>query len=449
MSKGRLWLESLFLACLASSGATADEPSNAADHYREGFSRLVPPDSILGDQVQLAILGPQAAMWLPDAAASYGPDTEESLQKLLRDNADALAQFERATEISLCHFSRKKHTPWSEWSHYTPLSRLADLALLKARFLQKQGDTESALQWCFRSIRSWEHALQDGKGDLFTAGNRLIHRAVTVLEDILQQSQAGEETLRRSARVLENALRRNEKSLRNWIPAQKGELLEGIRQIMKEDPSPEKFVSAFDWTIKGGVSQSDEREFHPLTLFLPKARRGWQRFYRRMNRAVDDLYRPLLQALPQGPGAVEDASREISLRACDDVQQAFRKVSSVPDLLSLAKFVRDDIPRVSAAVFVGIQSPAAGYVSLCKRHAELALRTSAVALKCYLASSSRFPEGLEQLVPEILTDVSRDPFSGAPLHYRRTSDTTAAVWSIGPNLQDDSGNEDDIVELIK
>ena len=53
-----------------------------------------------------------------------------------------------------------------------------------------------------------------------------------------------------------------------------------------------------------------------------------------------------------------------------------------------------------------------------------------------------FPESIEQLVPKFLDSVPIDPMdaTGAPLHYRRETDGTAVVWSVGMDGVDDGGH---------
>lgn len=66
--------------------------------------------------------------------------------------------------------------------------------------------------------------------------------------------------------------------------------------------------------------------------------------------------------------------------------------------------------------------------------------TARVALAAcrYRIVQGHLPEKLDQLIPEYMTVVPRDPFDGKPLRWKRT-DGGGVVYSIGPDSVDDGG----------
>lgn len=62
-----------------------------------------------------------------------------------------------------------------------------------------------------------------------------------------------------------------------------------------------------------------------------------------------------------------------------------------------------------------------------------------IALELYRRREGQFPAGLDELVPDFLTEVPLDPFDGNPLRYRR-DESGAVVYSVGKNLVDDQGS---------
>ena len=56
----------------------------------------------------------------------------------------------------------------------------------------------------------------------------------------------------------------------------------------------------------------------------------------------------------------------------------------------------------------------------------------------YQLKNSRFPEKLNDLVPDFLMIVPIDPFDGKPMKYTRT-DKGVVVYSIGPDMVDNGG----------
>jgi len=65
---------------------------------------------------------------------------------------------------------------------------------------------------------------------------------------------------------------------------------------------------------------------------------------------------------------------------------------------------------------------------------------SAIAL--YQKQHGKLPDTLDALCPQFLPKVPLDPFSGKPLRYRFTKEGWL-VWSVGPDLKDDGGSEDE------
>jgi hypothetical protein len=80
------------------------------------------------------------------------------------------------------------------------------------------------------------------------------------------------------------------------------------------------------------------------------------------------------------------------------------------------------------------------------RSFELDLRTTGqvraarvgLAAERYRLGHGAFPERIEQLVPEYLSEVPEDPFDGEPLRYVITEEGVV-IYSIGEDLVDDGG----------
>lgn len=100
----------------------------------------------------------------------------------------------------------------------------------------------------------------------------------------------------------------------------------------------------------------------------------------------------------------------------------------------------DNIPRYY--VFSKLLIPSATGVSLKKATIEAKILAARAGLACkiYQNRHGTFPEELSQLVPDILSEVPTDPFSGKSLIYRRTP-SGFIVYSVGSNGKDDGGRE--------
>ena len=97
-----------------------------------------------------------------------------------------------------------------------------------------------------------------------------------------------------------------------------------------------------------------------------------------------------------------------------------------------------DIPDMSE-VFGGLYF---GSVALKVLRIETARRIveTAIALKRYQIKNGRWPETLNELVPEFIASVRIDPYDGKPLKYHTTADGWYLLYGVGENGVDDGGD---------
>ncbi len=67
------------------------------------------------------------------------------------------------------------------------------------------------------------------------------------------------------------------------------------------------------------------------------------------------------------------------------------------------------------------------------------LATLACALERHQKSKGRYPERLEELMPEFLQKLPYEVVNGQPFHYRRSADGTFVLYSVGWDECDDGG----------
>jgi hypothetical protein len=65
---------------------------------------------------------------------------------------------------------------------------------------------------------------------------------------------------------------------------------------------------------------------------------------------------------------------------------------------------------------------------------------TAVALKSYRLKHGNYAANLDLLTPEFIAKIPLDPVDGNPLRYRRNSDETFLLYSVGENGRDDGGD---------
>jgi hypothetical protein len=74
-----------------------------------------------------------------------------------------------------------------------------------------------------------------------------------------------------------------------------------------------------------------------------------------------------------------------------------------------------------------------------RSQAQLRCAIAAIAVERFRLAHGRWPESLQQLVPEHLAEVPVDPFVNQQLRIRRTPDGLV-TYSVGPDCQDDNGD---------
>jgi hypothetical protein len=65
----------------------------------------------------------------------------------------------------------------------------------------------------------------------------------------------------------------------------------------------------------------------------------------------------------------------------------------------------------------------------------------ALALRAYQAREGRYPQQLAELTPKYLKAVPVDRFTEGPLMYRVEGTAGYVLYSVGPNGEDDGGEE--------
>lgn len=101
------------------------------------------------------------------------------------------------------------------------------------------------------------------------------------------------------------------------------------------------------------------------------------------------------------------------------------------------------LPQSYRTVFVVLSMPAVMKVvdSHCRSRADLRCVLTALAVERYRLAHGRWPETLEQLVPNFLAEVPKDPYDRKPLRFKHLDDGVL-IYSVGPDGKDDGGKID-------
>ncbi len=113
----------------------------------------------------------------------------------------------------------------------------------------------------------------------------------------------------------------------------------------------------------------------------------------------------------------------------------------VREARKLAEHVERQLRRHARRYWISAMiTPALGRVleEGVKAEVRLHVARTALAAEEWRLTHGRWPDSLEQLVPEFLDAVPEDPFSDTRIQYKRTG-TGVVVYSVGPDGQDDGG----------
>ncbi len=80
----------------------------------------------------------------------------------------------------------------------------------------------------------------------------------------------------------------------------------------------------------------------------------------------------------------------------------------------------------------------AAFMKVAMIEAVMSANRTGLACRLYKSRTGRYPDSLEALVPDLLTEIPIDPFTGKPLVYRREGEGFI-VYSLGSNERDDGG----------
>lgn len=89
---------------------------------------------------------------------------------------------------------------------------------------------------------------------------------------------------------------------------------------------------------------------------------------------------------------------------------------------------------------IAIPNYARAFDATVRNETERRLTVTAIALKRFHLRHGRHPETLAELVPELLSAVPIDPWSGRPLGYRRNAAGGFTLYSVGEDGRDDGGD---------
>jgi hypothetical protein len=383
---------------------------NGADYYTKGLNAL---QSANGAGANGPLVGKGT---LPPPGTPVPPSVRSSLTSLVRANAEALQFFAQGAKFEQSRYPVDLTLGYEAAFPHLPKLRTAGLVVESSAILHAEAHDGKATADDVLAGLGLARSLQT-EPSLLSQSVRagLVATAVETWEQIANRAalpQGSLSDLMNTFKRMEEYEARGEGFNRGLV----GERASWIALL--EEPS--KLLQAL--SLPGVEIPADQREqaFARLNKGGP---------LREQQQELDRIFEQLMRA--------RKAPFPTRLAADREIQEQLAEAAKKKTLLL-------------SVLLPGFSGRSAKEAELLAR---LRLGMTAVALEQFRAAhSNRYPTGLADLAPEYLPGPVQDPFDGQPLRYRANG-SGYVLYSIGPDLRDDSGNrmsgkEGDIVFAV-
>ena len=380
-------------ATLEELGAWYDEHKggeNAADTYLKAFSLFAdPPDAEEG-----VLFGLFFRIGEPPYGEPLADETKATVAQHLARSKEALALLHRGAAVERCHFP----LDFSQGINYTPRHLIhiregCQLLSFEAVLSADDGDSQKAAQAVFACLRL-AGSLSDEPvliSYLCQIADNCI--ACETLEDVLNRTDLSDAHLRRITKVLSEA--DDPDRTFHAIMGERCLIVDFFERRFYNDPALGVAQEIPPFYVLSG------REDRELAFCLDVLR---------------DYLEALREPIPKRVRSVQAIDRQV-----DEARNSLGYVMPEPLLKATVHYWR----RYFA------------------NRARLRTALAAVAVERYRLVNGELPDKLRHLVPQYLDAVPVDPFDGKLLRYRKLK-KGFIVYSIGKNLKDDAGSEDQL-----
>jgi hypothetical protein len=319
------------------------------------------------------------------------PELAELLQRFAGD----LALLRKAAATPGCYFDHNYGNP--SWTIMLPemsqLRQASRLLTAHARWSAAQGDLKSALADIAAMYRMAQHAATEPMLIPMLVGVAIDQHASSTLEIVLRSAQATQEDL---------------------ADMQIDDLISYQRLASRAL----RMEQAFSLNTFADLDSMDPATLVELIVNPPQLVVPYFGPFYRVFLLADDLaaYRKFLRDYEQSTSGSYQANHR-KWQAIDE-----RLVNEKAGLLTLIL-----APSLSGALEAAVRADAR------HRVAQVGL-----AMYRYRAAHGKFADKLDDLTPDWMPLVPRDPYDGQPLKLR-TTEIGWVVYSIGPDLKDDQG----------
>ena len=378
----------------------AEVGPNAADLYREAFAQMQ-----LGDTKAMRKIEKIA-----EAGWSAG---DRALEDLLAANQPAFELFRKGVACPRCRFIDTHVATGDEpLPHLDQAASLAYLVTAEARMLVTRGEDVDAMQRCVEVTKLADDLRGDRAVPPLKSSHALLTTVFPTFVTLLQKGKLDEASLQTALAGLRKS---------NTQATQLGDYLTGdvasIRHHVRASLQDEAYLANKAWRPPLTKDVKD------LLLEVPVAQR--LQFVRDALAAFDDRCVRVLSAVQSGRHAdMTQLAAELSKIRLKAKTPGFgRKPKEAADYLAARL-----MPRLEPLWKEHLADQLKRRVLLCL-----------AALRVSRARNATWPSSLQDLVPDSMEAVPKDPLDPAEgeLRYRAVG-VEAAIWSVGDDGKDDA-----------
>lgn len=401
----------IFIALLIVSGLSAPYEAhsaeeaippeeNAATYYRKAFELMEPwPNE-------------EARMRAFDIIGEGWKEEDEELEQLLKANQPAFEEFRKGVLKERCRFVFGEITYEMDLPHLGKARGMAQLLMLEARLHQRNGNLAKALKNSLDVIK-----LGHDCGTNRIILSKLVDNSLCGISGVVLKDLVRSEDLRPAVakKTLEDLLKLEKKA----VSAR--EVLEGEIVLSK---------SALRWMLKEMEKEADKEGNRDLWNQMQQEEHWINLLRKEFDLLIEEYFATIIIFVEKGDYQAVSTFVDI----CSERMEA--------DELSIF-----DIPRANervaqkmAEIFANMLLPAVRHslFHFGRYQAKERLTIGTLAIRLFQMEKGRWPQNLDELVPEYLDEVPLDPFGLKPLNYKKREGKWI-IYSIGPDGKDDGG----------
>ena len=325
---------------------------------------------------------------------------QEFAQELIDNNQEVFELFEKALEFPYFQFPELQDPEAVSFNTVIPsvseIRQLGQLNVIKANYLFKEGKEEEALDLLIKTIKMGQMFQDMPSPTLITylVGLSIKEIALDGLRDVVPDLTLPPETLKQYIADLENLKEKKEALVKTWkmdyiaLANTKAMLLDGA---FMDNDSEEVFISPeVDAELISLINLKPTPQFNHLY----KPNQTQQIFAEHSRNNVSNAKKDCYQIELTGPTEIE------SLAFSHPVKLIFTE-----------NIIGKILQEIVVVHYHGV------FEQRCIMDFSIMGNQVLMAIKAFQADTGSLPAFLDELVPEYLSEVPKDPFSGEAISY--------------------------------